>query len=320
VKRQPFETDAMGAVPANAYNPGASTFEDRLKEVLTRTIAKVGPETKAQLQALIAPDSLKVIAGVLVAWIVAHAFGLGEIIDAILLVGGGIAIGWAIFDGIDHLYDFASLTYKGRSSAEFEMAADHLAKAIAILGIQTVLAVLFKGAKNPRTGRMNPGAAPPKTPGLRYKPKTIRDSAASAGSGFTSWWGDITISTQGAQTDRALVLLHEKVHQFFVPKLYLLREYRVANRVGSYVRSSLYRYIEEMLAETIAQIGVNGFKQVFVGLRFPVKNGYVFLMKAGSSLQPSWKGSGVLVEGAGLIRTATVAAFAYELWFAPGNP
>ncbi|MES1204660.1 MAG: hypothetical protein ABUS79_01865 [Pseudomonadota bacterium] len=310
----------MGAVPANAYSPGASTFEDRLKEVLIRVMAKVGPETKAQLQSLIAPESLEIMAGVLVAWIVAHAFGLGEIIDAILLAGGAIAIGWAIFDGIDHLYDFASLTYKGRSSGDFERAADHLAKAITILGIQTILAVLFKGAKNPRTGRMNPGAAPPKTPGLRYKPKTIREATGSAGAGFTSWWGDITISTKGSQTDSALVLLHEKVHQFLVPKLYVLREYRVANRVGSYVRSSLYRYIEEMLAETIAQVGVNGFRQLFVGLRFPVKNGYVLLMKAGSSLEPSWKGSGVLVEGAALIRTGLVAAFGYEIWFVPGNP
>ena len=124
----------------------------------------------------------------------------------------------------------------------------------------------------------------------------------------------------GTQTDRALVLLHEKVHQFFVAKLYLLREFRVANRAGSYVRSSLYRYFEEMLAETIARVGVNGFSQAFVGIRFPIKNGYVFLMKAGSAMEPAWKGSGVLVEGAALIYTGMVSGFAFQLWFAPGSP
>jgi hypothetical protein len=128
------------------------------------------------------------------------------------------------------------------------------------------------------------------------------------------------MSTQGTATEQALALLHEKVHQFFVPKLYILREYRVTNRVGSYVRSSLYRFIEEMLAETIAQVGVNGFSQVFVGLKFPVKNGYVFLMKDGSALRPTWQGSGVLVEGAALIYTGLMAGFAFELWFTPGSP
>ena len=313
----------MGVASSDVFTPGASTFEGRLSYVLTRATDKVGPETKAQLLALVSPESLKIIAGVLTAWIVAHAFGLGEIIDAILLVAGAVAVGWAIFDGIEHLYEFALLTYRGRSAPEFDMAADHLAKAIAILGIQAVLAVLFKGAKRPRTGqggRLNPGPPPPRGPGLRYKPKVIQDPAVPAGSGFADWWGDITISTQGSQTDRALVLLHEKVHQFFVAKLYILREYRVANRVGSYVRSSIYRYFEEMLAETIAQVGVNGFKQAFVGLRFPVKNGYVFLMKAGSSLEASWKGSGVLVEGAALIYTGAVSGVGYSLYFVAGSP
>jgi hypothetical protein len=313
----------MQTAPAYGYNAVTSSFEDRLRDVLTRTVSKVGPETKAQLLALIFPDSLKIMAGVLLGWIVAHAFGLGEIIDAILLVGGALAVGWAIFDGIEHLYEFASLAYKGRSPSEFEHAADHLAKAIAILGIQAVLAVLFKGAKKPRTGKggkLNAGPPPPKEPGFAYKPRTIRDPLAPAGSGFADWWGDITVSTQGSKTDQALVLLHEKVHRFFVPKLYMLREYRVTNRVGSYVRSSLYRYIEEMLAETIAQVGINGFKQILVGVRFPVKNGYVFLTKAGSSLRSSWQGSGVLVEGAALIYTGTVSAFAFDLWFVPGNP
>jgi len=192
----------MGAAPSYAYGP-SSSFEERLKFVFTRTVDKVGPEAKAELLQLLSADSLKLIAGVLLAWIVAHAFGLGEIIDAILLVGGALSVGWAIFDGVDHLYEFAKLTYTGRSASEFEMAADHLAKAISILGIQAVLAVIFKGAKWPRTGRggrLNVGPAPAEEAGLRYKPKVIESAAEKAGNGFTDWWGDITISTRGSET------------------------------------------------------------------------------------------------------------------------
>ena len=178
-----LDTVAMGAVPSYAYGP-SSSFEDRLKFVFTRTADRVGPEARAELARLASVDSLKIVAGVLLAWIVAHAFGLGEVIDAVLLVGGALSVGWAIFEGIDHLYEFAKLTYTGRSVAEFEMAADHLAKAIAILGIQAVLAVIFRGAKGPRTGRggrLNVGPAPAEEAGLRYQPKLIESAAEKAG-------------------------------------------------------------------------------------------------------------------------------------------
>lgn len=94
----------------------------------------------------------------------------------------------------------------------------------------------------------------------------------------------------------------------------------MTNRAGSYVRSSLYRFLEELLAETIARLGVNGFREVFIGLRFPVKNGYVFWMKGGSAFTSGWEGSGVLVEGAAVIHVGVVSGFAYQLLFAPGNP
>lgn len=89
------------------------------------------------------------------------------------------------------------------------------------------------------------------------------------------------MSSQGSATQRAVALLHEKVHQFLVPKVYILQHYRVGNRAGSYVRSSLWRYIEEALAETIAQVTVEGFRNAFSGLRFPIRNGYLYLTRTG---------------------------------------
>ena len=44
-----------------------------------------------------------------------------------------------------------------------------------------------------------------------------------------------------------------------------------------YQRSSLMRYLEEALAETYAQVRVNGASAAFDGVRFPVTNGYVEL-------------------------------------------
>lgn len=62
------------------------TFERRLEETFKRRLPKLGPEARDTLAAIITPESLAIIAGVLVAWVVSHAFGVGEIIDVIILV------------------------------------------------------------------------------------------------------------------------------------------------------------------------------------------------------------------------------------------
>jgi hypothetical protein len=111
-----------------------------------------------------------------------------------------------------------------------------------------------------------------------------------------------------------------KVHQFLTPKLYIFRAYRVSNRASSYLRSSLWRYLEEALAETVAQVGVNGFRQLVAGIRFPVQNGYIFLRQGGGH-NAAFGGSGILPEAAALIRTGMESGIAYELWFvASGMP
>ena len=100
-----------------------------------------------------------------------------------------------------------------------------------------------------------------------------------AGAGETSWWGEITISRLGTSTDRRLAALHESVHRALTPKLNVLRTVRVEGRRASYTRSSL-RFaasFEEALAESFAQVSVNGLRGVFTGIVFPVRNGYVTL-------------------------------------------
>jgi hypothetical protein len=298
------------------------TLQERLAATLKRTLPKLGPEARAQLEALIEPQALAIMATVLAAWVVSHAFGIGEIIDIVVIVLGAAAIGWAVFNGVDHLYEFAKGVYSGRTDGDFELAADHLAKAIGILGIQAVLAILFRGARAPKTGRggrVNIGPAPPRNANLRYKPSIVADATLPAGQGSTSFWGNIKVSTRGSANDRALVLVHEKVHQFLAPKLYILREYRANTRATSYVRSSLWRYIEEALAETVAQVGVNGFRQFFRGIRFPVGNGYMYLTRPGG-YDAGLGGAGLVPEAAALIYNGMVAGIAMELRFLPQPP
>ncbi len=296
-------------------------YEQRLGEAIRLALPKVAPEAANQLRALLTPEALAIVAAVLIAWIVSHAFGIGEIIDLILLVVGVFSVGWAIFSGIEHLYDFATIAYRATSPSDLERAGDHLAKAVGILGIQAVLAVLFRGARSPKINRGSVRGAPsgPVSQGMRYKPTITRDPTLPAGSGWTTKWGDIVVSTRGTETDRALVLIHERVHQFLTPRLLIFRNYRVNNTSSSYLQSSLWRYIEEALAETIAQVGATGFQNLFRGIRFPVSNGYVFL-KAGGGYDAAFAGQGVLRELGSLVHTGSITGIAYELRFENGTP
>lgn len=297
-------------------------FSQRLGRTIEKTLPKVGPEVRAQLAAMVEPKALGIMALVLTAWVGSHAVGLGEIIDVIVAGAGVIAVGWAVFAGIDELYDFAKGAYLGKSDADFEAAAGHLAKGITILGIQAVLAVLFRGARRPMTGRGGPtnvGVPPAIASGMRYAPIIVQDATLAAGEGMTTLFGDITVSSRGSAVERALVLLHEKVHQFLAPKLSILRGYRASTRYNSYTRSSLYRYIEEALAETIAQVGVLGFRKFFVGVRFPIDNGYLFLTQGGGYAS-AFTGAGLVPEAAALVYTGMVAGVPYSIFFLPTVP
>lgn len=234
---------------------------EKLGEAMRRSLPRLGPEAREEIEKLLTPEALAIIAGILVLWVASHFIGIGEIIDIILLAVGIFAIGLAIFDGIGELYEFATSALNACNHQDLDSAAGHFANAVAILGIQAVLAVLFRGARRTyRGGRVHVGRPPPRMPGRSYAPSFHWTRGRPAGTGGTSMWGDIVVSRLGTAVDRRLVALHESVHRALTPKLYLLREFRVQNRASSYTRSALRQFLEEALAETVAQVGVYGFR------------------------------------------------------------
>ena len=114
---------------------------------------------------------------------------------------------------------------------------------------------------------------------LAEKNPPIADPALPPGQGFTNKFGDITYSSAGSATDRALVLAHEQVHSFLSPRLTLLRNFRADLGMAAYERSAFLKYLEEALAETYAQLRVHGVRGLPTGIRFPITNGYVTLSR-----------------------------------------
>lgn len=298
-------------------------LERKLQEVLTRSLPKLGPGVREQLSALLTKETLGIMAAVLTAWVVSHAFGVGEIIDVVILAVGAVAIGLAVFEGIDQLYQFAVRTYRARTMDDLDAAARHFAKAVSILGIQAVLAVLLRGA--PRSYRGGIRGHGPVTPvGQAYKP-TLRWSKVRknrtklpAGDGSTNSWGDIIVSSRGSSKTRQLAMLHERIHQILTPKLHWLRNFRIANREGSYKFSSLSRFLEEALAEAYAQTRVHGVREALTGIRFPIQNGYVYLFRRGGGT-PDLEGLGIVPEFLGIaVGAVSVEGIVYDVFVGPG--
>jgi hypothetical protein len=147
-------------------------------------------------------------------------------------------------------------------------------------------------------------------PTIRWSKYEPRFGRLPAGEGWTNSWGDIVISSRGSARTRQLVLFHERIHQILTPKLYSLRNFRIANRDASYRHSSLSRYLEEALAETAAQVRVFGVSELFVGVRVPIRARYVYLLRsgAGSGHSAMLRGSGLLTETVGLTTFGLIAA------------
>ena len=305
----------MTAVDVSGLSPA-----DRIGSALQRSLPMLAPEARREIEKLIEPKTLAIVAGVLVAWVVSHFIGIGEIVDAILIGAGILAIGLSVFEGLDELYEFAKGALNASSPQDLDEAARHFFRAIAILGVQAVLAVLLKGApKSFRGGRVNVGPPPPFAQGPVSLPPLRSTRGLAAGAGKTDTWGGIVISRLGTTADRRLAALHENIHRLLTPRLNVLRNFRVASRSSSYSRSTLSKYLEEALAETVAQVGVNGLRSAFRGVSFPVREGYVTLLREvlvnGKKIRPFLPELGGVCAGGFIF-----GGIPFEYWWSPTPP
>ena len=264
--------------------------EKKLEIVFNKAVKLLPGEAGEQLKAMITPGSLATMAGVLVVWAGSHFFGVGEIADIVLLIVGYVALGGVAVEAGKHIVDFIKITLRASSEAELDGAASHLARAITLIGIQAVLAVLLKkkpsgtfknswGTQMPRYGQAFRQPLP-RDPGIFYKPKLRFTADKFVGEGGTNITGDIRVGRLGSgpQAIDAVrkAVYHEKVHQLLTPKLQIFREIRIYAAQSGYRRSYILRYLEEAIAETVAQLRTGGVsaESVLNGLKFPIGKNY----------------------------------------------
>jgi len=273
------------------------------------------------IDALLSPTNLAIMAATLVAWIASQFFGVGEILDVLLLVVGAFAIGWSIGDVAKDLYTFGERTVNGRSDADLDTAAKAFSHAVILAGITVIMAILLRRsvkqiqatrganvleAMKPRSPGLPNVGPDPETGRIWSKPGISSDPSLPPGEGSTSAFGEVRLSSAGTATEQALVRAHELVHRFLTPRFGVLRTFRVRLGMSGYLRSTLLKYLEEAIAETVAQIRVNGLDSALEGVKFPVANGYVSI-------------SSMMSEGAAIGTIAAGTQF-FTVQFIPSGP
>jgi hypothetical protein len=186
--RLPNDRDILGFRRARSWR----------KTSLRRSLPRLGPEARRQVETFLKPQALAVMAAIVVAWVASHFVGIGEIIDIILVVVGVFAIGLAVFDGVDHLFKLAEGAINAGSEADLDKAGQHFAEAVAILGIQAVMAVLFRNRPaSYKGGPANVGPQPVQPGGLVARPGLTSTRAMPAGAGVTDPWGKSSFLASG---------------------------------------------------------------------------------------------------------------------------
>ncbi|MET3495139.1 hypothetical protein [Variovorax boronicumulans] len=278
---------------------GNLSATDRVGEAMRRSLPLLSGDARKTVEAMLEPAALAIVAGTLVVWAGSHFFGVGEVVDVILLVVGFAALGTAVFSGASELYAFADKSVNARTGADLDEAAAHFSKAVMLLGISAIQALLLRGAVKPVAARGMPkieplpevGLPPPAGgPGLLIsRPRSIPGGAL----GGTDMYGAVTVARNQSLTEQRITLFHELVHRYFSPRTGPLRQLRAQLRWNMYSKSALLRYLEEAMAEGYGQLRVHGLSQALGAYRFPLQWGYVTV----SQMQVEGMAIGTIILG-----------------------
>lgn len=261
------------------------TDEEKFDYTLRATQPYISVEAWNTLETLLTPEALAIMTATTTVWAASHFIGVGEVADLVVVIVAASTLGMSALEAIDQVFSCVLAVRSAKHKDDLDRGAKHLAKAINLVGVEAISAILFKRRARPYKGAgklkpaklpADPGLLPGRAGGLAYKPTINPTVIPEKGvMGYTTKYGDIYYDVRYPDLAKRAAILHEKVHSALTPKLYFMREFRANLRMGSLNKSATLLYIEEMWAETVSLIGTQGVRSGIKGFSFPVKNGYV---------------------------------------------
>jgi hypothetical protein len=131
--------------PTREINRVASlSATDKLLEAMRRAAPLLPAGMRDEFLGLLSPTNLAVTAAVLAVWAGSHAFGVGEVVDVLVLIAGGFFLGWSAFSAAADLVQFVRVGAEAKAEADLDVAARHLARFVSVVGVATFVAVVMK--------------------------------------------------------------------------------------------------------------------------------------------------------------------------------
>ncbi len=137
-------------------NPGAcvdpvsrmsNTQKLRLAVWYALSSPDLSAEIKRALNELLSPENLAIAGGVLAAWVASHFFGVGEVVDVVLIGVAYFSLGMQAVQGLAELAEFGYDVVAARTDRDLRRAASKLVRAFALLGAEAALALLTRRAQ-----------------------------------------------------------------------------------------------------------------------------------------------------------------------------
>ena len=116
---------------------------EKLAEAVKRSASSLGSELAQELQAIFTPATLATMAGVFAVYVAAHATGIGQAVDIGMLIAGGFFFGLDAFTIFRDIAGFANAV-NASTEEDLDRAGEHLASAIAKIGVDAVMTLLTK--------------------------------------------------------------------------------------------------------------------------------------------------------------------------------
>jgi hypothetical protein len=254
---------------------------EKIGEAIRRSLPHIPSDAQALVRSFLHPHSLAIIAGTLAVWATSHAFGVGEIVDVILIGIGVATVGFSVFEGAVELYGFVTGAQSAQSEADLEKAGQYFARAVTLLGISTLQAILLRGQVKTITSRgrrpkIHPLPYVGQPPIAGNQLQLVRPGRIAGGSaGETLAYGEIFVARNQSLMEQRATLFHELVHRYFSPRTGPFRQLRAELSMSAYSRIALLRYLEEALAEGHAQLRIYGLANALGAIKFPLQAGYV---------------------------------------------
>jgi hypothetical protein len=118
----------------DALNVAALGREKKMEEAILRGLRLLPADLGAQLKSMLSPQSLAIVVAGLVGLAVAQAFGIGELIDALVLIAEIGFCGWGAVDGCRDLLQSIRTALNARTERDLDKAGRYFASAVTKIG------------------------------------------------------------------------------------------------------------------------------------------------------------------------------------------